>query len=109
MASAVRHSLNHPHNLLGATVYTDYRNLQFMSSARLLTPRQLRWMLFFAEFDFVVTFRPGKDNRKADALSRQESTTVPAVQPSTAIIAPNKGGHSDLGGKRCLPPVRIPP
>ncbi|KAJ1208422.1 hypothetical protein NDU88_003808 [Pleurodeles waltl] len=38
------------HHLLGAkytvTVYTDHRNLQFMSSARLLTPRQLRWMLF---------------------------------------------------------------
>ncbi|KAJ1088154.1 hypothetical protein NDU88_001313 [Pleurodeles waltl] len=39
------------HHLLGAkytvTVYTDHRILQFMSSARLLTPRQLRWMLFF--------------------------------------------------------------
>ncbi|KAJ1155054.1 hypothetical protein NDU88_007790 [Pleurodeles waltl] len=82
------------HHLLGAkytvTVYTDHRNLQFMSSARLLTARQLRWILFFAEFDFVVTFRPGKDNRKADALSRQESTTLPAVQTSRAIIAPDK-------------------
>ncbi|KAJ1113094.1 hypothetical protein NDU88_001351 [Pleurodeles waltl] len=82
------------HHLLGAkytvTVYTDHRNLQFMSSARLLTPRQLRWMLFFAEFDFVVTFRPGKDNRKADALSRQESTTLPAFQAARAIIAPDK-------------------
>ncbi|KAJ1182068.1 hypothetical protein NDU88_007263 [Pleurodeles waltl] len=82
------------HHLLGAkytvTVYTDHRNLQFMSSARLLTPRQLRWMLFFAEFDFVVTFRPGKDNSKADALSRQESTTLPAFQASRAIIAPAK-------------------
>ncbi|KAJ1180900.1 hypothetical protein NDU88_006111 [Pleurodeles waltl] len=82
------------HRLLGAKytvkVYTDHRNLQFMSSARLLTPRQLRWMLFFGEFDFVVTFPPGKDNRKADALSHQESTTLPAVQTSRAIIAPDK-------------------
>ncbi|KAJ1207519.1 hypothetical protein NDU88_002910 [Pleurodeles waltl] len=82
------------HHLLGAkytvTVCTEHRNLQFMSSARLLTPQQLRWVLFFAEFDFVETFRPGKDNRKADALSRQESTTLPSVQPSGAIIAPDK-------------------
>ncbi|KAJ1207835.1 hypothetical protein NDU88_003225 [Pleurodeles waltl] len=82
------------HQLLGAkytvTVYTDHRNLQFMSSARLLTPRQLRQMLFFAEFDFVVTFHPGKDNRKADALTHKQSTTLPTVQPSRAIIAPNK-------------------
>ncbi|KAJ1139669.1 hypothetical protein NDU88_006036 [Pleurodeles waltl] len=82
------------HHLLGpkytVTVYTDHRNLQFMSSARLLTPRQLRWMLFFAEFDFLVIFRPGKHNRKADALSRQESTTLPAFQASRAIIAPDK-------------------
>ncbi|KAJ1137499.1 hypothetical protein NDU88_003897 [Pleurodeles waltl] len=76
------------HHLLGAkytvTVYTDHRNLQFMSSARLLTPRQLRWMLFFAKFDFVVNFRPGKDNSKADALSRQESTILSAVQTSNS-------------------------
>ncbi|KAJ1163015.1 hypothetical protein NDU88_003478 [Pleurodeles waltl] len=82
------------HHLLGAkytvTVYTDHRNLQFMSSARLLSPRQLRWILFFAEFDFLVTFRPGKDNHKADASSRQESTTLPAFQASRAIIAPDK-------------------
>ncbi|KAJ1131261.1 hypothetical protein NDU88_009600 [Pleurodeles waltl] len=82
------------HHLLGAkytvTVYTDHRNLQFMSYARLLTPQQLRWMLFFAEFDFVLTFWPGKDNRKADALSRQGSTTLPAFQASRAIIAPDK-------------------
>ncbi|KAJ1171231.1 hypothetical protein NDU88_003101 [Pleurodeles waltl] len=82
------------HHLLGAkytiTVYTAHRNLQFMSSARLLTPQQLRWMLFFANFDFVVTFHPGKDNRKADALSCQESTTLPTIQPSRASIAPDK-------------------
>ncbi|KAJ1081363.1 hypothetical protein NDU88_001545 [Pleurodeles waltl] len=82
------------HHLLGAkytvTVYTDHRNLKFMSSARLLTPRHLRWMLFFAEFDFVVTFLPGKDNRKADALSCQEPTTLPAVQTSRAVIVPDK-------------------
>ncbi|KAJ1204129.1 hypothetical protein NDU88_007910 [Pleurodeles waltl] len=82
------------HYILGAkyiiTVYTDHRDLQFMSAARLLTARQLRWMLFFAEFDFVVNFRPGKDNHKADALSRQDSTMLPTTQPLQAIIAPGK-------------------
>ncbi|XP_078518423.1 LOW QUALITY PROTEIN: retrotransposon-like protein 1 [Lissotriton helveticus] len=62
------------HYLLGArhvvTVFTDHRNLQFLKSARTLTPRQLRWSLFFADFDFVLTYKPGVMNGKADALSR---------------------------------------
>ena len=51
---------NHP-----VTVFTDHRNLQFMKAARQLSPRQLRWMQFFAEYDFVVTFRPGVENKKS--------------------------------------------
>ena len=82
------------HFLWGAkhtvTVYTDHRNLQFMKAARQLTPRQLRWMQFFAEYDFVVTFRPGAENQKADALSRQGSTHLITAKPQHPILDPAK-------------------
>ena len=82
------------HYLWGArytvTVYTDHRNLQFMKSARQLTPRQLRWMQYFADFDFVVTYRPGKDNGKADALTRQQSDYTGPMKVSNSIISPDR-------------------
>ena len=72
------------HYLLGArhtvTVYTDHKNLRFLKSARALTPRQMRWMLFFNEFDFLITFKPGIKNSKADALSRL-ADPVPPIDP----------------------------
>mgnify|MGYP002804382785 CR=1 FL=1 len=80
------------HYLWGAkhtvTVYTDHRNLQFMKTVRLLTPRQLRWMQFFAEYEFVVTYRPGKENGKADALSRKECSGESLIRPEQSILDP---------------------
>ncbi|KAJ1157947.1 hypothetical protein NDU88_010644 [Pleurodeles waltl] len=82
------------HYLWGAqhpvTVYTDHRNLQYMKEARQLTQRQMRWMLFFSEYEFVVTFRPGVDNRKADSLSRQRDARNITSRPDEAIIQPEK-------------------
>ncbi len=52
------------------TVLTDHRNLEYLRSAKRLNHRQARWALFFTRFDFSVTYRPGTQNTKADALSR---------------------------------------
>lgn len=82
------------HYLWGAlhsiTVYTDHRNLQYMKTVRQLTQRQMRWMLFFAEFDFIVMFRPGSENRKADSLSRLEDVAQPRQGAIEAIVSPDK-------------------
>jgi len=36
-----------------------------------LTRRQARWAEHLAEFDFVIIYRPGRENGKADVLSRR--------------------------------------
>ncbi|CAJ0920562.1 unnamed protein product [Ranitomeya imitator] len=51
-------------------VLTDHKNLTYLESAKRLNPRQARWLLFFARFDFVISYLPGSKNVKADALSR---------------------------------------
>ncbi|KAK1800327.1 hypothetical protein P4O66_005469 [Electrophorus voltai] len=51
-------------------VITDHRNLEYMRTARQLSPRQARWSLFFSRFNFKIMYRPGIWNTKADALSR---------------------------------------
>ncbi|KAK3505618.1 hypothetical protein QTP70_004911, partial [Hemibagrus guttatus] len=74
-------------------VLTDHQNLEYFRGARRMNPRQARWALFFTRFRFMVTYRPGSKNRKADALSRRFETAsdpvlVEPILPATAILAP---------------------
>ena len=67
---------------LRVDVITDHRNLEYFSTTKLLTRRQVRWSEYLAQFDFVIRFRPGKLGTKPDALTRRWD-----VYP--------KGGNSD--------------
>ena len=53
------------------TVYTDHKNLEYFSTTKVLTRRQMRWAMHLAEYDFVIKYRPGAQNLKADVLSRR--------------------------------------
>ena len=53
------------------TIFCDHRNLQYFASSRVLNRRQARWSLFLADFDFVISYRPGAQQGKPDALSRR--------------------------------------
>ncbi|XP_078798004.1 uncharacterized protein LOC101158741 isoform X1 [Oryzias latipes] len=66
-------------------VWTDHKNLSYIRTAKRLNPRQARWSLFFARFDFVVSYRPGSKNVKPDALSRQSEPLVEVQTPQTII------------------------
>ena len=52
-------------------VITDHKNLLYFASTRTLNRRQARWSIFLADYDFELTFRPGNQHGKADALSRR--------------------------------------
>ena len=52
-------------------ILTDYRGLEYFQTKRTLTRRQARWAEKLSEFNFVITYRDGKSNIKADALIRQ--------------------------------------
>ncbi len=73
-------------------ILTDHRNLEYLRSAKRLTPRQTRWSLFFTRFNLKLTYRLGSKNSKADALSRQvDSSLIPTskepIIPSNLIPA----------------------
>ncbi|KAL0159750.1 hypothetical protein M9458_043475, partial [Cirrhinus mrigala] len=75
------------------TVLTDHKNLEYLRSARVLNHRQARWALFFTRFQFQVSYRPGSQNTKADALSRvhepdQTPTATETILPTSVIVAP---------------------
>lgn len=74
-------------------VITDHKNLQYLQHAKRLNARQARWSLFFARFNFQITYQPGHKNTKADALSRMYSpeptVDVPdPVLPPSVFLAP---------------------
>ena len=53
------------------TVYTDHANLQTFMTKMKLSRRQVRWAQKLAEYNFVIVYRPGPKNVKADALTRR--------------------------------------
>jgi len=53
------------------TILTDHHNLQTFTTKALLSRCQARWAQEIAQYDFKILFRPGKDNGKADALTRR--------------------------------------
>ncbi|KAE8907782.1 hypothetical protein PF003_g8138 [Phytophthora fragariae] len=52
-------------------IYTDHASLRTATSSPHLLQRMARWLSFFAEYNFTVEFKPGKQNVLADALSRR--------------------------------------
>ena len=63
------------HHLEGAlhqvTVFSDHKGLEYLSNTKVTNQRHARWALFFKRFDFVIRYKPGATNSRADALSRR--------------------------------------
>ena len=66
-------------------VWTDHRNLAYIQSAKRLNSRQARWALFFGRFNFSLTYRPGSQNGKPDALSRLHSPEDRCSDPENIL------------------------
>lgn len=69
-------------------VHTNHRNLKHLKTAWKLNQHQIRWLLFFAWFDFQVTYNPGGRNQRANALSQKPEHThsEDKVLPQTMVL-----------------------
>ena len=70
-------------------ILTDYRGLEYFQTKRTLTRRQARWAEKLSEFNFVITYRDGKSNVKADALTRQAGS-VPTDPTDERLLYQNR-------------------
>ena len=52
-------------------ILTDHKNLEYFMSTKQLNRRQARWAEFLSEFNFRITYRPGKQGTKPDSLTRR--------------------------------------
>jgi hypothetical protein len=54
-------------------VVTDHKNLEYFTKKQKLTERHVRWAQIMSQFNNMkIRYRPGKDNVRADALSRRD-------------------------------------
>ncbi|SAM00104.1 hypothetical protein [Absidia glauca] len=54
-------------------VFTDHKNLEYFTTTRNLSRRQVRWAEILGDYNFKIEYRPGKKNGAADALSRKDN------------------------------------
>ncbi|KAK2452132.1 hypothetical protein QL285_011125 [Trifolium repens] len=61
------------HYLFGSRfeVFSDHKSLKYLFDQKELNMRQRRWLEFLKDYDFELSYHPGKANVVADALSRK--------------------------------------
>jgi hypothetical protein len=73
------------HYLIGSPliIKTDHQILKFMSDQRVNTGMQHKLMLKLMEFDYLIEYKKGQENKAADALSCQEHlAAITTVTPA---------------------------
>jgi hypothetical protein len=53
------------------SVISDHKNLEYFMTTKQLNRRQVRWVEYLSCFNFIITYRPGKQEGKPDALTRR--------------------------------------
>lgn len=85
---AIVHCLNKVrHIILGnpVRILTDHKALIFLKTCKLLTPRLTRWILSLEEYNYTISYCPGKLNTVADVLSRTRYEELPNNPTETSI------------------------
>jgi transposase InsO family protein len=52
-------------------IFTDHKALEYFATKKKLTRRHARWAEVLASYNFRIYYRKGRENAKADALSRR--------------------------------------
>ncbi|MCI28188.1 RNA-directed DNA polymerase (Reverse transcriptase), partial [Trifolium medium] len=90
------------HYLLGKSfvVYTDHKSLKHFLQQRITSPDQQCWLAKLLGYQFEVKYKPGLENKAADALSRCHGD----VELSVMVSYPTW-----LEGEKLLQEVRTDP
>ena len=71
MVNALEQWRQYVESYLELIVYTNHKNLLSFTTIKALNRRQVRWLELLGQYKFKILYTLGKDNRRADALSRR--------------------------------------
>ena len=75
-------------------VYTDHKNLTYFASTKVLNRRQVRWSEELSKYNFLITYRKGEENSRADALSRRPDYFEGSKETNRALFNQTKEGFT---------------
>lgn len=82
------------HHLMGAshrtTVFTDHKNLATFMTATISNERHARWSLTLNDYDLLITYRPGRLQGQADALSRRSDYCFSSSNTDAKLLIPSR-------------------
>lgn len=73
-------------------VLTDHKNLTSFTTTKILNRRQVRWAEALSAYNFIISYRKGSGNARADALSRRQDYTGKPTERHRAILRTNGNG-----------------
>ena len=92
IVSALEHWRPYAESCSELTIYTDHKNLVYFTTTKVLNRRQVRWSEMLGRYKFKILYTPGKDNGRADALSRRHDLVGEKTINQFAILGVNKDG-----------------
>ena len=92
IVKALKHWRIYAHGCSELTIFTDHKNLLRFTTTKELTPRQARWSEALGQYKFKILYTPGKENGRADALSRRKDLAGDKIKTYSAILKENKDG-----------------
>ncbi|KFK45075.1 hypothetical protein AALP_AA1G340100 [Arabis alpina] len=92
------------HYLLGRkfVVRTDKKSLKFLLEQREINMEYQKWLTKLLGFNFDVQYKPGLENKAADALSRQEISHLATLSVPATIQLEKIGSEVDKDEGRLL-------
>jgi transposase InsO family protein len=73
-------------------IFSDHKNLVNFTTTKTLNRRQVRWSEQLGQYKFKIVYTPGKDNGRADALSRRSDIAGTKEIIKNSILKFNEDG-----------------
>ena len=92
VVEALKHWRVYAESCSDLDIFTDHKNLLNFTTTKTLNRRQVRWAELLGQYKFKIHYTPGKENGRADALSRRSDYMNTKDSNERAILRQEKDG-----------------